>query len=749
MIRSKNRGLLYARRSTDKQEISLPSQVEWAIAAAAKHGVTLDASVADLEHMQANRLSSFKALRIDDGITGADLNRPGFLAVNQDAFADRTISHVFIYKRDRFARPADTTEIVQIEKKLRKAGITIVLSDAIAEPFVSDHQDIAGDIGLMIGYYQGGEELRKHAERVLGYQRVLARDGNRTGGNAPYGFARWLVDNTGRQLEKLPPGKVVQQSGCHVRVIPDDPEKIMIWLNILEWKEQGWGIKRIAKKLNELGIPSPDAGRVRTDHGVKHRVSGKWHPNTVAELCRNPIIVGIQQYGRRSEGSIRRLGPDGPRLLDETDRTQVGEPRIILNEPSLIIQKQIGESKFETQRWLSIQEQMNQRGQVQKGIPRVKDPARYPLACRLVDLTNCCGAILYARTNQGRAVYTCGRYMRTSGAECESNQIDGEAMLRFVVKTIQQLVDRHGNHDKLRQKLLERAKRATQDSVADPGAVELANCQIRHANQLEELQTIEYRMSRERDDELYNVLKREREEANSKLTAIVKSIHRLEASKSSLASQSPEQMADAALSLLSDVTRITSNPEARAALNPLFIRLGLRVGLNFGNAIKGKQRIVRRLLSGVMTFGDTPLPVPLHGKDNDDGPHDGMRKSTPIENANSSVLIQSGESTAASDVFCGTGRHEGLATEAATQAASVAASDHPSARPTNCQPEGMISITKVNRGERIRTADLLVPSKKVYSTSPEKQRFLRWFCPPWAYTFHRFAAFTVPIPCPE
>ena len=42
MARAKNRALLYARRSTDKQEISLPSQVEWAVAAARKYDVALD-----------------------------------------------------------------------------------------------------------------------------------------------------------------------------------------------------------------------------------------------------------------------------------------------------------------------------------------------------------------------------------------------------------------------------------------------------------------------------------------------------------------------------------------------------------------------------------------------------------------------------------------------------------------------------------------------------------------------------------
>jgi len=50
----------------------------------------------------------------------------------------------------------------------------------------------------------------------------------RTGGNPPYGFARVLVDSTGTIREKLPRGKLVQQPGCHVRVVPDDPEFVAI-----------------------------------------------------------------------------------------------------------------------------------------------------------------------------------------------------------------------------------------------------------------------------------------------------------------------------------------------------------------------------------------------------------------------------------------------------------------------------------------------------------------------------------------
>src|SRR3954451_14458660 len=44
---------------------------------------------------QALRLHRHKGLRLDDGVTGADLTRPGFRAVIDDALADRRVSHVF------------------------------------------------------------------------------------------------------------------------------------------------------------------------------------------------------------------------------------------------------------------------------------------------------------------------------------------------------------------------------------------------------------------------------------------------------------------------------------------------------------------------------------------------------------------------------------------------------------------------------------------------------------------------------
>src|SRR5262249_60436745 len=123
---------------------------------------------------------------------------------------DRSVSHLLIYKRDRFARPSDAIPMVQVEKRLLEAGITLVFSEGVSLPYPAGQQDIARDIGLLFGYYQGGEELRKHAERVLGFQRRLAEQGFRTGGNAPHGLAPGLLDARRNVPRKLPPGQPVQ-----------------------------------------------------------------------------------------------------------------------------------------------------------------------------------------------------------------------------------------------------------------------------------------------------------------------------------------------------------------------------------------------------------------------------------------------------------------------------------------------------------------------------------------------------------
>jgi hypothetical protein len=162
--------------------------------------------------------------------------------------------------------------------------------------------------------------------------------------------------------------------------------------------------------------------------------------------------------------------------------------------------------------------------------------------------------------------------MRTSGSECHSNQVDAEAMLRFVLRTLRQLLERHGNREKLRRKPLARARQA------------------RHADVPAQVEAIKYRMARERDDGLYAALARQYAAAKAEAEAAGRAVQRLEAEQAPAGEQAPEEQAESALALLDDVTRVTGDPAARAEVNPLLVRLGVRVGLSFGGVIKGKKR---------------------------------------------------------------------------------------------------------------------------------------------------------------
>ena len=614
--RSKGRALAYLRRSTDRQEISLSAQLDWARGQAAVHGVELDASPADLAHLRDKGFSSYKGLRVDDGISGADMNRPGFLALIGDAQRDPTISHVLSYRRDRFARPEDAIPMVAIEKRLRLAGVTIVFAEGVAGPLIRGQDDIAADIAMLFGYSESGEFLRKHAERVLQAQCQLASGGYRTGGNAPYGFGRALVDAAGQVVQELSPGTTARRPGCHVRLIAKDRDKIGVWLLILELRERGWGYKRIAQHLNALGIPSPGAGSTRTDQGIKHVVSGRWNVNTLKELCNNRAILGIQDYGRRSEGAHRRLGIAGPRLLGGEDRDAADRPKVVMNDPSVRIAAPLGiEPLYESDRWERLQEMSARRGSSQRGVPRAKDPSRYPLSTRLVDMTGGCGSILYGLTNGGRPLYKCGLYMRTAGAECESNAVDGEAMLRFTLKTLAELVDRQGHRDRLRELVAERARRDRVEPDKGPGPEE-STAVARLAALRGDLERTRRRLASETDDVLYKALRIEYKRLDAEIDEAEKAVQSARRTRPAAPAKPIEEEVDAAMGLMDDIGRVASDESARAEVRGLLAVLGLRIGLTFGDAVKGRKRKVRRLLGGVMVFGDTALPVPIHGAAN-------------------------------------------------------------------------------------------------------------------------------------
>jgi hypothetical protein len=687
-IREKNNGLAYLRRSSDEQPNSLHTQLAWAQDAAAHEAVRLQADAGDFDRAVHNGLVSVNDLRLDN-MTGADLNRPGFRALIRDAISDATISHVFIIRRDRFARPENPLEAMVIESQLTAAGITIVYSDRILQPSPSGETDLAESIMSLVDFHESGQFLKTHAERVLQTQRRLAQQGYWTGGRAPFGFERALLRPEGA-TELLAPGRRIRQEGCHVIIVPHHWEKIGTWLRILDWSAEGWGNKRIAKQLNNEGIPSPGAGRTRCDNGVQHRVSGKWHPNTVKSLTENRAILGILDYGRRSEGRHRRLADNGVRPLDDSDRRDNKTTKTIRNRPDQVISARLpheplcGEDK-----WNRVQHNQAKRGQNQRGVPRSRDIGRYPLSGRAIDLTDGCGHPLYGRRNGNRSVLVCGRYMKSDGGECNNNSVDSEAVLTFVLSTLRQIIAVHGDRSQIEQALRDRAQAVASSPSADAQLKaitsleqSLADIESQVATAARRMVTVAEDLAEDASDAL-RALKGERTSIEHRLAEARR--------RAPSAPTDPDQEVVAAMQLLEQLELAMTDPPARRQLTALIRQLNLWLGLEFAEAIKGKKRRVRKLVRGVLTFDENDLPVPPYGGDNipdDNTDHNqpegapGCSKSPPSEARN--------------------GDRKGIEY---TDAAHIGVGGE-----TECRQEG-ISFTKVIRGDWIRTSDLLTPSQ--------------------------------------
>jgi hypothetical protein len=276
--------------------------------------------------------------------------------------------------------------------------------------------------------------------------------------------------------------------------------------------------------------------------------------------------------------------------------------------------------------------------------------------------------------------------MRTAGAECNSNQVDAEAALRFTLRTIKQFLDVHGRREKLKQKLLERAQREIQEPKIDLRALELTRLQSRQTELRSQRETIEYRMARERTDILYLGLTRQYQVVLADLSKVEEEIRQKQAEQTTVTSRRPEAQADAAMGLLDDVARITSDSTARAEINGLLKRLGLWLGLKFQTVVKGKKREVQQLVSGMMVIGGGRLPVQLFGRHNCD-----------LQDARSRESVQTASITRSDEE----GRTEMRPAGGEILPAPVGdLGDQASNRPNNSQPEG-ISITKGSRGKRI------------------------------------------------
>ncbi len=696
--------LIYLRRSGRNQEHSLEAQLKWGMAEAARRGIALDVSIDDLNHMLAGRLNSYRSIRLDNAITGWDLNRPGLLALIQDAIADLAVTHVFVFKRDRLGRPEYAAEMMQIEQRLNIAGIHIVFSGSEAPPLRRGERSLSQTLQSIIEYDAAGQFCELLAERMVLTHQALAIQGFSCGGTPPYGHVRGLFGPNGEFVEVLPPGKYVRQQGYHVRWIPgsseEDRQKIKTWLWILATYRAGLGSKRIASQLNDRGILSPGAGRRRTYRGESKLVPSKWHHTTVLDLIKNSIALGIKTHGVRAEGKHRRLGEQGCQFLSDEDFDAQGNARLRKNSDAVVIKASSGsEPIVDIESWNQTQQMLESRGSSQRGVSRAKNVSRYPLSCLVYCDCPGCNQIMYGVPQSGRLLYKCSQYMKYNG--CHHNSVDAEALFQFLLEALRQHVKDNKLVPQLRDRLLELAQAEVESSEFKKGRQsQSADCKNRIADLEMEAATIARNLAHATNPHSFAAIENELTKVTTQLEAARNDLKQLSKENSMAAGRSQQLEVDSAMSLLDNLNEVVTDPTARYEVGQLLKLLGCRIGLTFTDGIKGAKRKVRVLAGGVLTFGESKT--------------EGSSK-VPFPPA------PSGETT---------DTNRNLSAENSPKRANDC---HPSKSPPGRQ-EGLLTLprhhegtsyTKVSRADRIRTCDLLTPSQTRYQTAPRPDFFAR------------------------
>jgi hypothetical protein len=390
----------------------------------------------------------------------------------------------------------------------------------------------------------------------------------------------------------------------HVVWLPGPDEEITTIRRILQMLES-MPASRVAAILTRAGVPPPDAGRYRTDRGVKHPTSGVWHANTVTNIARNPLLLATVTYGRRSMGDQLRFTPDGPRVLSEQDYRSDGQPKVIVNSESTQI---IAAAKFDPivdpGKHEQLLRELERRSGSQRGKPRSRTPEKNPLGSRIYDLG--CGWPMYRQPYGDGFRYRCGLYQQSHGAECRHNHVDGGQAARFMLACIRQRLLTPNFRHKLESRLRALAERGQScgDLQRDLNGKRVALAELRRKRE-----KVAQNLALADTPDQYRAIADVFDQVSQEEKAMTVELESAEQSEKKI--PDVEYDVSAALAQFDRLQELASDPDKLGSIGELFRHLNARLFLCFEEVQPGK-RIINRVSGGVVTFGETSPPVALY-----------------------------------------------------------------------------------------------------------------------------------------
>jgi len=345
--RRATRAVGYLRRSTDRQEQSIPDQQRAVEAFAHEQGLHL--------------LRCY----IDDAISGTStVGRRAFQQMIEDARSPSCdFGVVIVYDVKRFGR-IDNDEAGYYRHVLRQAGVEVLYA---SEGFTGDGTD---DLLRPVKQWQARQEskdLAKVAIRgLVSKATIRQRSGTGTnsaggvsggasggfwmGGAPPYGYdlryqsqageflfdLRYQRDGTKQVLDQrhhlvrtLARGESISVSKRdRCTLVPSDRERVKTIESIFRlYIQERKGLKAIADQLNRDGVPTARGPEWSSIY------SGQWAMSTVRAILVNPAYAGDLAWNRRTDARFFRIAGDG-RAIERKSTGAHGLRRLESNDPS-------------------------------------------------------------------------------------------------------------------------------------------------------------------------------------------------------------------------------------------------------------------------------------------------------------------------------------------------------------------------------------------------------------------------------
>lgn len=338
----------------------------------------------------------------DDDYSGSDRNRPEFNRMIADA-EQRKFDIILCKTQSRFTRELELVE-KYINYLLPLWGIRFVGLVDNADTANQGNKKARQITGLTNEWYI--EDLSNDIRKVL---HSKTKQGLHIGSTAVYGYIK-DPDNKG-----------------HIII---DPEAAEVVRQIFVWCSEGYGIQRIARKLNERGIPNPST--YKEQRGIPYKrpwtQSGSlWKYYSVERILKNEVYIGNMVQGRQRNFSYKS---SKKKCVPKEEWVVVpGTHEPIINQDL----------------WDKVQYQLRirTRGSTKPG---TVGPFSRKLFCKQ------CGHTLRSFKSHDRRYFRCPTRLEFLG-ECDGCYISLKALETAVLQELNRMIDLYLDKDELEKNL--------------------------------------------------------------------------------------------------------------------------------------------------------------------------------------------------------------------------------------------------------------------------------------------------------